>query len=349
LKLWVARLLVLGMSCLLGLLALEFAIRKLLPSYDPRNAVTSRRNEEGLLMGIPFASTRQGLPKGDFMINISFNRYGLRDPKDFAQSSTNDIFVVGDSMAFGYGVEESNRFSTLMETSLGVPAYNLAVNGYDFQGYQQLVAYAQQHGAQIRNLIVGVCMHNDLMDYTLAKDSPPDFRPAPPTLKRRLAQWGIRHSALWVCASYTLQKISVFRRFFEWTGVAKNVEELTGTNQDNAKILEASRDELVKLAKPFNTVILIIPSRALWYGKHTAVEEKVHTRFVQLIRAAGLKVVDMKPVLEASGDPQHCYFAHDAHWTAKAHALAAKALVEALRSDPDWKFLERTKAATETR
>jgi hypothetical protein len=342
-------LLFLAASCLLALLALEFSIRQFLPSYDPRNQVMCRRNDEGLMLGIPLANIRQGVPKGDFFISISFNRYGFYDPKDLAQSSTNDIFVVGDSQTFGWGVEESNRFSTLLETSLGVPIYNIAMVNNDFRGYGQLVAFAQRHGAQIRNLIIGVCMENDLQDYAKAEDALLARPPACRSLKRRLAEWGSRHSALWGCSSFTLQKIGVFRQLFEWVGVARSVEQLTRRNQDNSRILEVSRDELLKLAAPFNTVILVIPSRALWYGKNRAVEEKVHTGFTQLIRSAGLKVVDMKPVFEASGDPLHCYHAHDPHWTAKAHGLAANALVAALRSNPDWKSLERTKAVAQAR
>lgn len=80
----------------------------------------------------------------------------------------------------------------------------------------------------------------------------------------------------------------------------------------------------------------MIPSRALWHGRHTAAEAETHTRFVEGLREAGVAVVDMKPVLEERGEPARFYFAHDPHWTKQAHAAAAAALSAHIRSAEGW-------------
>jgi hypothetical protein len=341
LKLWAARFLSLALSGAAGLLALELGIRQFLPYYDPRNQIIYRPNDEGMRMGVPSTTSRHGTPKGDFFITLSFNRYGLRDAKDFAQATTNDIFVLGDSQSLGWGVEETNRFSSLLEKKLARPVFNIAMVDNDLRGYQRLLDFVQRHGGHVRNLVIGVCMENDLLDYSKVSASQPAAPPKPAreSLKRRLALWAQQHSALWICSSYTLEKHELFRRLFERIGLARNVEQITGINQYDSAVLAASRDELLKLARPFNSVVLIIPSRGLWYGHNIANEEKVHTGFVQMLREAGLRVVDMKPVLEQAGDPLHFYYKHDPHWTAEAHAAAAAALLQSLRAAPEWQFL----------
>jgi hypothetical protein len=50
-----------------------------------------------------------------------------------------------------------------------------------------------------------------------------------------------------------------------------------------------------------------------------------------MVQAAGLNVLDVKPMLEAEGDPLSCYFKTDPHWNARGHAVAGRALFKAIR------------------
>ena len=94
----------------------------------------------------------------------------------------------------------------------------------------------------------------------------------------------------------------------------------------------------MKIATNYNSVILIIPSRALWAGQNTEAEKKVHQEFVQALRTAGLEVIDMKPIFEKGGNPSQYYFTTDPHWNAAGHAVAAAALGEFFAGSEKWKF-----------
>jgi hypothetical protein len=67
-----------------------------------------------------------------FHTNVRINREGLRDREHSYERTNNTrrILVIGDSFAWGYGVEEDQRFSQLLETSLGVEVINAGVSGY---------------------------------------------------------------------------------------------------------------------------------------------------------------------------------------------------------------------------
>src|ERR1041385_5871701 len=341
LKEWAARLLLLGVTCVLGLLALEWGVRKFLPFFDPRNQIIRQRNAEGLKLGVPSKTVRLGTPKGEFLVSITYNRWAFWDPKDFTQAGTNDIFVVGDSQTFGWGVEETNRFSAVLEQTTGVPAFNIAIPGNDFFGYERLLQFVQRHGAPVRNVILGVCMENDLLDYSKMDKTLRVTEPQPSfsSLRKRLLFWAKEHSALAVCASYTLKHWAVTRSLMERLGLARSTEEMTQTNTYDPKALAASRDVLVDFSRRYNLVVLIIPNRALWYGSNIAVEQEVHDEFVRSLRDAGLNVVDLRPGFEAAGDPLHFYFKHDAHLNRAGHAAAAAALAQRLAASERWKFL----------
>ena len=77
-----------------------------------------------------------------------------------------------------------------------------------------------------------------------------------------------------------------------------------------------------------------ILARLLWAGDNRDTERRMHDAFISELQKAGLRVVDMKPVLEKTGDPLACYFQSDPHWNARGHALAAQELFQALQSSP---------------
>ena len=125
-------------------------------------------------------------------------------------------------------------------------------------------------------------------------------------------------------------------------GIARDVDELSHKNVGNREVLESSRDELLKFATHYESVVLIIPSRALWAGKNIEVEKKVHDEFVGLLREAGLKLVDMRPIFEQAGDPLSFYFRNNPHWNVKGHALAAQALADFFQKTEPWNQLLST-------
>src|SRR5947207_2834778 len=147
------------------LLLLEFIVRALFPFFSPRAQIPFHATEDNFFLGPISQQVRQATPKGDYNVRVSFNQYGFRDTKDLRDSSERDIFVVGDSFSMGWGVEENQRYSNLLENKLARRVFNISIPE-DIRGYSKLVKYAEKCGGKVRNLIIGVCLENDLRDYS---------------------------------------------------------------------------------------------------------------------------------------------------------------------------------------
>jgi hypothetical protein len=334
---FLSKLAVFSVTSVICLLLLEWAVRIALPYYHPGRQTPFHLSEEGVVLGSPSETFHPKTPKGDWNITVAFNQYGLRDPKDLKQAKANDIFVAGDSFSIGWGVEEQERYSNVLEKDLRLPIYNIAIPE-DIRGYIATVKYAERLGAKIHNLIIGLCMENDLWDYTNLESTHARMsRQMNASILRKVCGWFKMHSALWICASYQIQQSSLGRTLFEKLGIAKNIETLTHKNEYSEKVLAASRDELLKLATNYNSVVVVIPSRGLWHGQNVVSEKKIHDEMVSLLRNSNLQVLDMRPLFEKTGNPLQYYFATDPHWNAAGHKVAGDALAEYLQAAPSWK------------
>jgi hypothetical protein len=163
------------LSTILSLVLLEFLARALFPMYDPSGQVKFEQLPDGTTIGPRGAVFRQTKNTGDFDVEIRFNDWGLRDEKSLTAAKEEALFVVGDSFAFGWGVNARDRFSDRLQTILNRPAFNLAIGGGDFDGYHSLIHYAEANGAAVKKLIISVTMENDLHVYgnRASRDSAP--------------------------------------------------------------------------------------------------------------------------------------------------------------------------------
>ena len=99
-----------------------------------------------------------------FRTVVRINENGLRD-REHSYERQNDIkriLVLGDSFAWGYGVEESERFSQLLEKSLGVEVINAGVSGYSTD--QELLWYRNEGIKYETDLVILVFAGNDVGD-----------------------------------------------------------------------------------------------------------------------------------------------------------------------------------------
>jgi len=322
----------------ISLALLELTVRRLFPFFNPHAQVPFILTTNGIGLGPPLQTVRQATPKGDYDSLIRFNEDGFRDARNLREARESDWFALGDSYTIGWGVQEHERFSNRLEEDFktnGIQArvFNVAIPD-NIIGYQRLLKYAESRGPKIRHLIVGICMENDLRDYRDGK-SAWDLMPqptAPASGKEAVRRWLKSHSALYIAASFSLQKVPVLRGLLERAGIARDIDQLTGKNEWNEIVLKTSRDELVKLVSGRDALLLIIPARHLWRGDNIETENRIHSAFVGLLREAGLEVLDLKPALEAQGEPLSCYFKTDPHWNARGHAVAARELFKAIQA-----------------
>lgn len=267
-------------------------------------------------------------------MQVKFNQYGFRDVKDLRDSTGGDWFVVGDSQSLGWGVDEDKRYSNLLEQNLQAAGghacvFNVAIPG-NLIDYGRLLKYAESRGAKIRHLIIGVCMDNDLENYSSAKS---DWETVGELSgMEKIRRWFRSHSALYITTSFVVERSAVSRRLMEKLGLASDVNLGfdTGKFQPDETALKTSRDELIRLTAGRDALILLIPTRRLWFGSTPQADKQTHKKFAQMCREAGLNVVDPEPIFEKDSNPMNFYFAHDPHWSPRGHEIAAEELFKAI-------------------
>jgi hypothetical protein len=300
-----------------------------MPAFDPAGQIDFVMTE-GFPLGPPGFVGRLWRNTGDYEVEVRINAIGFRDCKDLGQSTADDIFVVGDSFSFGWGVEEPERYSNRIEDMTGLPVYNIAIPT-DFDGYARLIGHAREHGSVIRRLIVGVCMENDLQRYPpRLPDSQARQRYTVAFSMGRLKYVLTKHSAFYNVTTAVVQQNPALRRLTRWLGLTTASVDGMNWNTYDPEIIANSTARLVRLIAESGAdecLVLLIPSRGLWQGGNGEVERRVHDEFVTALEAQGLHVVDMRLHMEKGGSPLSYHFPSDGHWNVAGHDLAARTVV----------------------
>jgi hypothetical protein len=93
----------------------EYAVRVLFPGLNPSTQlVFYSSNPYEVPLGLPGVSYRHRHNAGDFDVEVRFNELGLRDTADVRGADADDWFFVGDSFGFGFGVDEGDRVSSVL-------------------------------------------------------------------------------------------------------------------------------------------------------------------------------------------------------------------------------------------
>lgn len=310
----------------LALLAFELAVRVFLPAFDPSGQFRfSYDAGGGLMLGQPGTAARQRKNTGDYDVAVRINARGLRDDKDVAQATAADIAVVGDSFAWGWGVEASERFSDQLQSLSGRRVFNVSTPT-DLAGDGALLAYARRLGGRFGTVVLAICMENDLREYGSTGGDDADSGMSGESLR----DWLERNSAGYLFFTTAVHQTAWLKATAVWLGlITPNLEGIARNGYSEAAI-DSSAAKVAELARKDRLIALIIPSRALWVGDNRAVEDRVHKGFVAALARLGVDVIDLRPLFEASGRPLAFHFANDGHWNARGHRLAAEAIARRL-------------------
>jgi hypothetical protein len=243
-----------------AVVAQEFAIRLALPAYDPTAHVRFDLDPRlGVPRGRPNSVQRQVLNAGDSDVTVTFNRYGLRDRRDVATGTARDIYVVGDSFAFGWGVEETERFSDQLEPLIGRRVFNIGTPA-DLAGYERLIDEAIRLGADVRRVVVAVNMIDDIQDYARADAPAAD----PPFAVRLLPikSYLVANSSLYFLATSLVHGVPWLKRLMVRAGLIVPLQAVLAAAPTPRRIA-SSADRLAGLARRFDTLVVVIPSRGV--------------------------------------------------------------------------------------
>ena len=300
---------------------------------------------EGLVLGKPSTVYRQRYNRGDFDVEVKFNKNGLRDTRDVSKSAPNSIIVLGDSFAFGHGVSEDKRFSSILRDKYNLPVYNVAIpTGLD--GYIALKAYASKLGSKSSNLILVLCMENDLVrknqGFSIksglgsSEDSKSGVLIDMPSFAH-VKSWLVDNSAFYYLLTSAIHNSPHLSSFFSGIGLIDSyMADSLGKNfeVDMGKTVE----KIERILQGRNSMVFIVPNRYLWSEPGSSVSTELrqrHYKLMKLLRVKGVFVVDPLQAFERKGEPLSKYhFPNDGHWNPIGHQLVAQIIYSNLPESP---------------
>ena len=324
-------------SVLVAVLLIEIVLPIFSDKYKTTPKVKYYNIENGARIGIKNSKAVQYNTAEEFRVELSFNDHGFRDKKDLRDSNEEDIFVVGDSMGLGHGVDEDKRFSNILEKILTKKnVYNISIPT-NIPGYVANTKYAISRGANIKNVIVGVSMENDIYLHADNRKLWKQSKKGQRDYLGRIKHFLVDNSVTYRLTTSIIHQNRIIRNFFLSIGIIKPplyVDSYTGISYDFLnKAVDSSVKEL-KYFKKFNTVILINPSRYLWVKETKEKAEYKHNRFVKKLEENKYFVIDLKELFINYENPvNELHFQIDGHLNIFANKVIGEFIFNELKKE----------------
>ncbi|MDD5254394.1 MAG: hypothetical protein PHG05_04865 [Candidatus Nanoarchaeia archaeon] len=286
----------------------------------------------------------------DYSYTVITNSDNMRNSKEFSLNHTNPrIVLLGDSMAFGQGVEQEEMFSSLLENNFkDLEVLNLAVPGTETAGYYSRL---NQKGLKYNPdvVIVALFMGNDLrMIGNITSDN---F-----TIKY------IPPKPLSLFLTRNVQSLKFLWRFFYQSKITKPIANLlnvkTESNpvpliiDDEEKLQQSLEllDNNLKYFKEsseknnFKLLFLIIPAREqVDKTKLREYLENINPRYIEESRIRKdiintlnknkIDYLDVTPDMQKLNINNTFYYSIDGHLNKEGHKLIARLLTKKLENE----------------
>jgi hypothetical protein len=329
-------------SLVLSLVVLEYVVRWAIPAYDPSGRIAFIDGAEASkivgypvpVLGRPNTVQRQIKNTGDFDVEVSFNKYGFRDDRDVADIRPDDYVVVGDSVSFGWGVEEKDRVSERLEPMIGQRVFNISLP-VGILDTEKLIAYASSRGAQIKRLIFILSTENRLIE---AVDvSHPSQAVLPTKLPAELLQakkFLMENSATYFLVTSLIHRNPTLKDIAVRAGLIFPAQEAIIDKPYDAAAVTATADYLAQMSQRYEMLLVVVPSRGIWFGHTQAEALKTHEELISALIAHRIDVMDLKKLYDSYPDPLSVYFPNDGHWRPEIHGAAAGEISRHIKSKP---------------
>lgn len=274
---------------------------------------------------------------GDFRARIQINAFGMRDPEP-PEAADGRLWVVGDSMTFGWGVERDQTFGAVAARDSGVPMYLVASPGTDVCGYEALYARMPKT-ARPKAVVLGLVLENDLEFYHCQRGGAPsaELPSEVPTMSFiAFKHWLTGRSALYNAVTQSLKRAAIVDSWLKSLGlVAQEHAYHIDFSVDRAdQVVESTADELAYFRSllpegtPF--AVLVVPARFDIRDR-----DPFYTRVRETMDAAlakrGIAAIDPASEFAAAGFAK-VHFAHDGHWSPEGHRIAGAKVAQWLKS-----------------
>jgi lysophospholipase L1-like esterase len=274
---------------------------------------------------------------------VRINQKGLRD-REHSYERPNDtrrILVIGDSFAWGYGVEESERFSQLLETSLGVEVINAGVSGYSTD--QELLWFRGEGIKYETDLVLLVFAGNDIGENDRQLVHTIYYKPQFVREEGQLILTGypVPRTSPQGRFIYSLSQRSALayflvQRYFDLLAFYRNFR----VNADNANssvsgissarepfgLTIALLDEMRNIAESKEARFMIVATDRWWNGP----SGQTYKDFIDTLQTEGFSVLDVEAM--PGFDPGEMLIPDDGHWSRAGHEFVAEKIKDLIES-----------------
>ncbi len=251
----------------------------------------------------------------DFDVEVSIGALGFREQASLPARAP-EVLVLGDSLAFGWGVAGDQTFAALLEGELGLSVWNLGVSGYGTD--QELLLLRERSFAAglpfelTPRVVLAVFCPNDVEEVArplMYGNSKPCFL-GPPE-QAVLANVPVPYP--WI------ERVSHLYRSVRRHAVERFQDPLSPAEVERARALVvALYVQMAGEAREIGAVFVVALEGQAWLG--------------DALERAGLLHLDLSPALEQEAQAAGAVvFAHDPHWNSRGHSAVARALAAFLR------------------
>ncbi len=277
-----------------------------------------------------------------FSTNVRINKNGLRDREHSyeRQDDNKRILVLGDSFAWGYGVEEPERFSQQLEKSIGAEVINAGVSGYSTD--QELLWYRNEGIKYETDLVIVEMAGNDIGDNDRQLVSTIYYKPRFVIEAGQLVPVGypVPKTSLQGKFIYTVSQRSalayfLIQRYFDllagYEKVKVNSAQTTSAGtvvsakSEPFKLTIALLDEIRNIAESRKAKFMIVTTDRWWNSSSS----ETYKDFIHSLETEGFLVLDVESM--PGFDPEVMLIPDDGHWSSEGHEFVAsqiKAFIE---------------------
>ena len=304
--------------------------------YDPLLGWAHQPGQEGIFETPQFRTT------------VRINLKGLRD-REHAYERSDDsgrVLVIGDSFAWGYGVEESQRFSQLLETSMGVEVINAGVSGYSTD--QELLWLRNEGIKYDPDLVILVLSGNDIGDNSQQLVNTIYYKPQFVKEEGRLIligypvpKTGLQGKLIYYLSQRSALSYFLVQRYFNLLSVYRNFSGnfVAEGNSDNAnpsnsgpsstrepfELTQTLLHEISKIAESREARFMIVATDRWW----NAPSGQTYKDFIEALHSEGFLVLDVESI--PGFDPGEMLIPDDGHWNKAGHEFAAQAIMDFIK------------------
>ncbi|MDQ2693572.1 MAG: SGNH/GDSL hydrolase family protein [Chloroflexota bacterium] len=290
--------------------------------YDPQLGWAHEPEQEGIFETPQFRTV------------VRINEKGLRDrPHSYERQNDNKrVLVLGDSFAWGYGVEETERFSQKLEEAMDVEVINAGVSGYSTD--QELLWYQSEGSKYETDLVILVFTGNDVGDNHRQLVSTIYYKPRFVIEDGQLIPTGVPvpETSLHGKVIYALSQRSALayflvQRYFDLISLysksraSSEHEKLPASNakvdEEPFRLTIALIDEMKNIAESQGARFMIVTTDRWW--NHPS--EETYEDLVSTMQTEGYLVLDVESMPGFASEAM--LIPDDGHWNREGHEFVA--------------------------